>query len=115
MQNKLLIPSLILCMVFILILILSSASVGESGGTEGTEVYASTIGGGGGDPWNSIGSFYMRENYTTVQEGFNITLCENVSYVNDTWTPTGHIFWEMQGIEWENTPRPIMNISLEDF
>ena len=112
MQVKLLIPTFILCIGTLLLIMIMPISIGESGGTEGTEMHASS---GGSFPWNAIHMIAIEEDHIKVEDEFNVTICENVKHKDDTWTPAGHIFGELQGIRWDDEPEPTITISIDDF
>jgi len=99
-------------LLIILILTVPSFSANDSGGTEGTAIFAAV---GGGFEWNEIHGFVIEENDIKVDEAFNVTLCENVRFSDDKWKPSGHIFDEIEGIHWDDEPEPHLTISNQDF
>jgi hypothetical protein len=83
----------------------------ESGGTAGTEMFADTA---GGFDWNEIHGFVIEEEGTKTDLEFNVTICESVKYT-DKHRPSGHIFGELHGIHWDDSPEPSLMVSEEDF
>jgi hypothetical protein len=89
---------------------------GDSGGTDGTVMFAEA-GGSGEFEWNDIHAFVIEENSVKVEEPFNVTICETVKEDKDTgqMRPSGYIFGTLNGITWDEKPEPTITISNQDF
>jgi hypothetical protein len=87
----------------------------NTGGTDGTVMFAEA-GGSGEFAWNDIHNFVIEESGIKLEENFNVTICETVKEkAGEPTRPSGHIFGELTGIQWDDSPEPTFTISNEDF
>jgi hypothetical protein len=112
MRMRLILPSLFLFLAFLLVVMPQYGCAEESGGTNGTKIYASTNGSISG---YEIHQFVLEENEEKIAAEFSVTIYENMTNENGSWIPAGHIFGEIQGIRWDDKPEPTIDISTTDF
>ncbi len=103
---------IIVSIVALLMILVPIINCEKGGSDDQIEIFGDA---GGSHSWNEIHGFVIAEDGNHSEEEFNVTLCENLSYQDDTWVPGGHIFGELHGIYWNEDPEPSITISLEDF
>lgn len=86
------------------------------GGTDGN-ITALGEQGAGKEEWNILHHFVILESGAKMDDAFNVTVCENISYdeINETFHSEGHIFGKLTDIRWDDEPLPEIEISDQDF
>ena len=107
-----------LLLLISILLISSTAQAAEPtvGGTDGNiTVFGEQE--GGREYWNVIHHFVLIESDVKVDEFFNVTICENITFDedNETFFPAGHIFGQLGEIRWDDEPEPSIEITPQDF
>jgi len=113
-EKAFLFASLIFLVIFS-ILAVGGTVTADEGGTDGDiEIYGD---GGGGFNWNEIHCLVMIESDSKIDQSFNVTVCEDVTYNggNNTYSASGHVFGELSEIRWDDEPEPSIEITMEDF
>lgn len=103
------------CIGLLAICLYSGISLGDSGGTDGDISMNGDAGGSGEYAWNATHGFVLIDDGEKVDEEFNVTACEAIKGDPGEETPDGHIFGELHGIVWTDSPEPEIQISDEDF
>jgi len=88
---------------------------GSDGGTDENIDMNGDFGGSGHHDWLDMHGFVIIDNGEKVDEEFNVTICETLVLIDDSWEPAGYIFGELEGIHWTDDPEPHIQLSEDDF